>query len=422
MGQKIPKKHPIDLIGSQTDLLIEINSIATKIGIHRVAIVGGLVRDNLISHSKQKEYSYPKDIDLIIEGGEDSITSLAKALEENMGSERIQDIHIYNAFRTLDMKIDGISVDIATARKEIYLEPGANPIITPSIIEDDLKRRDFTVNSIALELPGSEPNDPFNGRNDLAKKELSLLHDKSIEDDPTRIIRAARYSARLDFTLNGKTLDQIKSTLIKWPWKWFHGDRLSLCPPALSTRLRLELELLFSEESFELALERLQSWGGFNLFDRNLQNDYNWKLRLKWASRLNLSLLTAFLAGSRDAMMIAKRLQIPLKQQELLLESNEVQRILSEITFEEKFNEWAPSRWTNEIESRFWEEDSVALAICNDSIFSGQLFSWYDKWRHVKSPISANDLIKNGLEPGPKLGEALKSLRLDEMDKKYFNS
>ncbi|HET6830434.1 MAG TPA: hypothetical protein VFH44_03690 [Solirubrobacterales bacterium] len=94
---------------------------------------------------------------------------------------------------------DGRHADIARTRTETYAAPGALPDVQPAPIDDDLARRDFTVNAIAIAIAGShEVLDPFGGVGDLAARRLRVLHDDSLRDDPTRAIRAARYCARLD--------------------------------------------------------------------------------------------------------------------------------------------------------------------------------------------------------------------------------
>ena len=102
---------------------------------------------------------------------------------------------------------------------------------------------------------------------------MDFLNESSVLDDPTRIIRASRYSAKLGFDLSNQGLRQIKDTVNLWPWKWHIGDNIDLAPSALSIRLKMELELLLKSKYWENALKNLQSWGGLTIVDSKLQND-----------------------------------------------------------------------------------------------------------------------------------------------------
>ena len=93
---------------------------------------------------------------------------------------------------------------LASARREIYPVPAQNPKVEPGTLEQDLLRRDFTINAMAIDLMAEQLVDSHSGQRGLTDKQLTLLHDHSIRDDPTRVIRAARYAARLGFTLDEK--------------------------------------------------------------------------------------------------------------------------------------------------------------------------------------------------------------------------
>jgi tRNA nucleotidyltransferase (CCA-adding enzyme) len=123
----------------------------------------------------------------------------------------------YLAFKTATVRLpDASLVDFATARKETYVRGGAFPAVKPSVIKDDLQRRDFTINAMAISIdPESWGKliDPFKGKVDLSSKRIRVLHDKSFLDDPTRILRAARFKARLGFKIEAKTLKLIKAAI-----------------------------------------------------------------------------------------------------------------------------------------------------------------------------------------------------------------
>lgn len=161
-----------------------------------VYLVGGAVRDLLLGRGRA-------DIDLVVEGD-------AAALAERLGAEVIS----HERFGTAKVKLNGHEVDIASARSESYPHPGALPVVEPyATLEEDLGRRDFTINAMAIALDGSARLvDPHGGQADLATKQLRVLHPRSFEDDPTRAIRAARYAARFGFVLEPRTEELLRGT------------------------------------------------------------------------------------------------------------------------------------------------------------------------------------------------------------------
>ena len=117
----------------------------------------------------------------------------------------IKEFEIYD---TVELNINYLKIDIASARKENYESPGLNPIVQRANIEEDLKRRDFSINAIAFEFSKKKIYDLFDGIKHIQTKELHLLHENSIQDDPSRLIRCARYASRLDFKISNKSLQQ----------------------------------------------------------------------------------------------------------------------------------------------------------------------------------------------------------------------
>lgn len=153
----------------------------------RAAVVGGCVRDALLGRPT-------RDLDVMAEGD-------ATALAADCAAAWSARIESFGRFGTSRIALQGgFKLDIATARAETYPEPGALPVVTASTLEDDLARRDFTVNAMAV-LVGpdglGETLDTFGGERDLKAGVLRVLHPKSFVDDPTRLLRAARYAARL---------------------------------------------------------------------------------------------------------------------------------------------------------------------------------------------------------------------------------
>jgi len=166
-------------------------SVAQEKGI-RPYLVGGPVRDLLLGR-------LAIDIDLTLEeGGSTFARSLAKAVEGRVRS--------FPQFLTYKVLADGLpEFDIATARRERYRKPGALPTVTAGKLRDDLMRRDFSINAIALDLADETLHDPTGGVADLHSRVVRVLHDGSFADDPTRIFRAVRLACRLGFSLDENT-------------------------------------------------------------------------------------------------------------------------------------------------------------------------------------------------------------------------
>ncbi|MBK5233012.1 MAG: CCA tRNA nucleotidyltransferase [Thermoleophilia bacterium] len=180
---------------SRLSAFVEGNSLLSDLAAQsqdqgRIYMVGGAVRDVLSGVEIT-------DIDLVIEGD-------AAALATSLADDAL----VYERFGTAEAMVDGIRVDVAAARRETYAFPGALPEVSPASIIEDLARRDFTINAmaIALDKPG-DLLDPHGGRADLGRGVMRVIHPFSFADDPTRALRAARYAARFGFALDPLTSD-----------------------------------------------------------------------------------------------------------------------------------------------------------------------------------------------------------------------
>ncbi len=218
---------------------------ADQADIERIALVGGIVRDHLIYLTLNQPPRKLFDIDLIIE---DDPEKLAKSIMHLLGKSRVFIKKINHIYQTIELTVDGINIDIARARIEKYPILAANPEIKPTCIEDDLSRRDFTINALALDLRSNQVIDCLNGKEAIVNRKLNFIHPKSVAEDPTRIIRAARYAARLKFQLTQESTHQIQTTINLWPWEVSLENKSEFIPQALSSRLKMELRLLLEEE------------------------------------------------------------------------------------------------------------------------------------------------------------------------------
>lgn len=255
--------------------LFEISELANQAG-QNIYLVGGAVRDLLLG---EKVY----DFDLLCDK---NAIELAKSLQEKKYAE-LKSVH--EPFGTAKVFLRGqqIELDLATTREETYDFPGALPKVKyPCSVEEDLKRRDFTINSIALNLlPNGETEfvDPYDGRSDLQKKVIKVLHSKSYWEDPTRIIRAIRFAIRFGYQLPKEDIEQIQKALeddqLHEMTKQIRGVRFGIeLKRLLELPLWLEGARLISEyESWDLIRENLL----VNLQEpKSLFN--SWDTRLVW--------------------------------------------------------------------------------------------------------------------------------------------
>ena len=407
-------KSGLNWPGLPVGLLAALQLAASDAGLKRLAVVGGAVRDGLLHHQHLEPWRELPDLDLVVEG---SATALVESLCRQLASGRLTKCLVHEAYDTVELILDGVLIDLASARKETYAGPGHNPDVSDGSLEADLARRDFTVNAMALELPDGPLLDPYGGQAALERRQLAFLHPLSVSDDPTRVVRGARYVARLGLVLSPEALTQVQSTLWAWPWAWRPGQLPELAPPSLATRLRMELELLFEHEPWEMALGQLQDWGALQLLDHDLQTDQHWRRRLRWASRLGVPLLLALVAGSADSQNLAARLQLPKHQQMLLAESRQLQIALDSPLVRESWSSWSASRWCQFLEGQVWRSEAVALSICMALPMWRQMLRWWARWRKIKSPVPALKLIEQGWQSGPALGAELQRLRLEEIDR-----
>ncbi|MFZ0043390.1 MAG: hypothetical protein WAK93_18925, partial [Solirubrobacteraceae bacterium] len=213
--------------------------------------VGGAIRDLLLG-------SEPVDIDVVVEGDPEELV-------RSIGAPA----RVHDRFGTATVELEGHSYDIARARRETYSRPGALPTVAPATIDEDLERRDFTVNAMALAVGGSRKGEliAFPGAvADLEGRRLRVLHEASFSDDPTRLLRLARYANRLGFRVDEHTLALARSAVGENVFATVSGSRLGA-----------ELRLLASEPDPVGALSVLRDLGldealasGFSLTDPQL--------------------------------------------------------------------------------------------------------------------------------------------------------
>ncbi len=320
----------------------------------QVYVVGGAVRDLLLGRSRA-------DLDLVVIGE-------AGVLAERLGRAVIE----HPRFGTAKLELDGHELDIATARTETYPYPGALPVVDPATtIEEDLGRRDFTVNAMAVPLEGPRLIDPNGGREDLERALLRVLHERSFVDDPTRAIRAARYGARFRFALEPKTEKLLRK-----------ADLTTVS----ADRRRAELERLAAEETAREGFELLAEWGLIDLRPDGLK-------LLEAVDELLRSPHWAELVP-RERALVAAALGPPGAEEVLA-------------------SMWKP-RPGEGVETAE-RRDPVELILAR-AMGADWLDRYLTRWRKVELEIDGDDLIAAGVAQGPAIGRGLQAARLQKLE------
>ena len=363
----------------------------------RLYLVGGAVRDLLLGRPNL-------DFDLVVEG---DAPRLARQLARASGEKVVT----HPRFGTAKFSRSGLSIDLVTARSESYPRPGALPEVEPGTIPDDLARRDFSMNAMAIHLvPTSfgQLFDPQGGRTDLEQRLIRILHPKSFIDDATRILRALRYEQRLGFQLEGNTeklLRQHKSML----------DTIS------GDRIRHEVELILEEEQPELILHRAEELGVLQELHPSLRGNGWLAQKFHQARQLDpppspslyLSLLLYRLAEEGLESFIA-RLNIAGEMARNLRQMVRLKTELPALT--------APDLSRSGIYHRLKQYSPQAITACALACDSPASRSRLELYLHdlhyVKLFLDGEDLKQMGVAPGPRLGRMLKALleaKLDNM-------
>lgn len=278
------------------DILIELRNLTTQYDISVYAI-GGFVRDLLLGYDNF-------DLDIVVEGDINSIIS--KIMDKWQGK-----IKTHDQFGTCEIILNGKRIDIATARIEHYEEPGSLPKVERSSLWLDLKRRDFTINALAMSL--NEDNfgeiiDLYGGLEDLTHKELRILHNLSFIEDPTRILRGIRLEVRLSFNFEEKTFKLLKEAIEQG-----FLSRIS------KERLREEIMLILREPHPEKVLKRLEELNAIPyIFPiKTLPKNFNKKhqvLKEEYPENYNLQILNIIAeADLKEGIKWLKELNFPKK-------------------------------------------------------------------------------------------------------------
>lgn len=362
-------------------------------------LVGGVVRDLLLER-------FNTDLDMVVDGD-------AIKLAEEIALKLQAKIITHSRFGTATIKWDKRSADFVTARAETYTHPGALPKIKHGTIKDDLARRDFTINAMAVALNTDnygELIDPLGGRADLEKEEIRVLHEKSFQDDATRIWRAIRYEQRLDFHIEPMTLLLIERDLNML--KTVSGDRI-----------RHEVELVLKEEEPEKALVRADELGVLAKLSPHLKADPWLESTFMEAretckgdfpsSQLYMALLCYRLIPS-DAEKIISYLHLPKATAQAIRDTLKIKEKIKELSYDGQ----SPSV-VYELLHGYCPAAYQAVLIAADSETAAEHIELYlNVLKYVRPTLSGDDLKKMGIPRGPRIKEGLKRLQDARLDGK----
>jgi len=337
--------------------------LAAARGMSGIYLVGGAVRDLALG-------LVPREVDLVVDGNPDQLLARlggADVAHERFGTARVG------------------GVDVARARAERYETPGALPDIWPGSIDDDVARRDFTVNAIAIALDGHAVHAVDHAAEDLAARRLRVLHDGSFRDDPTRLWRLARYAARLGFAIEDDTLRLASEAVADGALSTVSGVRIGN-----------ELRLALREPDPVAALIEAAALGLLPPGFAPVRPDAALALLPAGEGRPDLVILAASCTGmdARALLEWLDHLGFTAGERDLVAASS-------------RFVIGAPLRAATTPSqiaraARGAPIEAIALAGGDNAR------RWIDELRHVQLHITGDDLLAAGVPQGPEVGERLR--------------
>jgi tRNA nucleotidyltransferase (CCA-adding enzyme) len=404
-------------------LLTTASQEAKKRGWH-LYLVGGAVRDLLVSDALTSTLMI-KDIDLVVDGFHKSVdvgagVELAKALQQLYPAARLE---IHGAFQTAallwhkDPELDSLWVDIATARTEFYPYPAANPEVEASSIRQDLYRRDFTINALALRLTtprAGELLDFFGGLIDLQARQIRVLHANSFIEDPTRIYRGVRFAVRFGFQIEPQTEEFIRYAINSGVYDRTAQENSRT--PALQTRLKTELKHILEASYWKSALQLLDNLGALQCIHPTLKLDAELLRQLRLLERclrrfdpqptlihweMRLEALIAYLAPQYRAK-VAKNLQL---QEDSIKRLQNLASAQIEV-MESLLKCQSPSQ-VMQLLRQYDLPMLILIALQSPRSLRHQIWEYLTVWANVQPLLNGNDLKKLGYKPGPQYRQIL---------------
>jgi tRNA nucleotidyltransferase (CCA-adding enzyme) len=364
-------------------------------GLPPAYLVGGWVRDLLRGELPER------GPDLTVEG---DAPLVARALADRLGGE----VREYERFRTAIVRIGDVEVDLVTSRKETYDEPGALPRVEQAPLVDDLRRRDFAVNAMAIGLKGDDLGhlyDPHGGLSDLEAALLRVLHDQSFRDDPTRLLRGVRFEARLGFGFDPDTEVLAREAVAAEALATVSADRTGR-----------ELVKILEETEAPAAVRRLKELDIHTALHPALDPDPEQVASAALgAVTLGANQVTSELA----AMVVENPQELDLWVAALPLEARDrdavarAARVAPRLCTALREREHTPSELRALLGSEPPEALALALAL---GAPSEPVLRWATSLSSVGLEIGGDDLLAAGVPEGPAIGRALEETLRRKLD------
>jgi tRNA nucleotidyltransferase (CCA-adding enzyme) len=354
-----------------------------------IYLVGGAVRDLLLG-------GQPFDLDFVVDRD-------AAALAARLGGA----VRVHDRFGTSTVALDGYAYDIARSRRETYASPGALPAVTPAGLDDDLLRRDFTVNALAIALGQPEPGrlrTAPHALEDLEGRRLRVLHDRSFIDDPTRLFRLVRYASRLGFEIEPHTRELADEAV-----------RNGAVGTVSGSRVGAELRLLSAESDLIAAFLGLRELG----LDREIDRGFG--IDDEALARRALALLPDDARGDRLLLALAARGLARDRLVSLLdtlgFEASDRDVIVAAATRADDLarsleRAARPSEIARAVDGLGPESVALAGALGPQQ----QARDWLARLRHVTLEIGGGDLLAAGVPEGPAVGRGLRAALAAKLD------
>ncbi len=354
-------------------------------------LVGGVVRDLFLERRNL-------DLDLAVEG-------YAIRMAEHLAAETNAKLTVHQRFGTAKLKYDNFTLDLATVRSEKYPFPGSLPVVERGTILDDLARRDFTINAMAVRLTTGhfgELIDPHNGEHDIRSRLIRVLHPGSFIDDATRIFRALRYEQRLEFTLATETMGLLERDL----------DMLKTIS---GTRLRHEIEAVLSEEYPERFLLRAAELNVLQKINPALRGDASvrsWYAQSrsfpKRDSRMNLNLcLLVYSLAEKEVNDFISRLNFSNRAAKIMRQTIALKNRVHYLDSEER----KPSEIYRFLRGFSPPAVEANLFASASASIQRNIRDYLVSLRYVHAFLSGDDLQNMGISAGPEMGRMLELLR-----------
>ena len=349
-------------------------------------LVGGPVRDLLLG-------APTADLDVTVVG---DAVAVAKRLSADIQGRQT----VHQRFGTATVTAGSLTIDLVTARRETYNSPGALPDVEPGGIADDLARRDFTINAMAMPLTASIGDlvDPHQGRADLQAGLIRVLHPGSFLDDPTRILRAVRYVARFGFTMEPETARLMAEALAGRALSTLTGDRL-----------RHELERILQESNPAAPLRAADDFGVLSAIHPALTASHLPEVGDPVAPLTWLAMLIWPLSADEGAALNA-RVNAPSDWARLIRDTAHVCRLATALGSASK-----PSEVCALLDGLAPDALRGAMLMAGAPV-ANRINSYLSDWWSVAPRLRGHDLLALGVPAGPGMGESLRELRRARLD------